>query len=101
MRGITWWDLCDRGSWLTGGGMLRADMSPKPVYEQLKQLIHEEWKTRVSATTDAEGQFSFQGFFGDYRVVIETPGGKAERQFQLHKAGPKDIVVPLAASKDR
>ncbi len=100
MRGITWWDLCDQGSWLTGGGMLRADMSSKPVYEQLKQLIHEEWKTRVSATTDADGQFSFQGFFGDYRVLIEMPSGKVERQFQLHKAGPKDIVVPLAAPDD-
>ncbi len=29
MRVITWWDLCDQGSWLP------ADMSPKPVYEQL------------------------------------------------------------------
>ena len=94
-------DLCDQGSWLTGGGMLRADMSSKPVYEQLKQLIHEEWKTRVSATTDADGRFSFRGFFGDYCVLIEMPGGKVERQFQLHKAGPKDIVVPLAVPEDR
>jgi GH35 family endo-1,4-beta-xylanase len=101
MRGITWWDLCDQGSWLTGGGMLRADMSPKPVYEQLKQLIHEEWKTRVSAKTDANGQFSLRGFSGDYRVVIETPGGKSERQFQLYKAGPKEIVVSLAAPRSR
>ena len=64
------------GDGLTGGGMLRADMSPKPVYEQLKQLIHEEWKTRAPATTDATGQFSFRGFFGNYRIVIEMPGDK-------------------------
>ena len=49
MRAITWWDLCDQGSWLPGGGMLRADMSPKPVYEQLQRLIHDEWKTRRPA----------------------------------------------------
>ena len=41
--------------------MLRADMSPKPVYEQLKQLIHEEWKTRVSTTTDAKGRILVPG----------------------------------------
>jgi hypothetical protein len=35
--------------------MLRADRSPKPVYEQLKRLIHEEWQTRVSDATDAFG----------------------------------------------
>lgn len=45
MRAITWSDLCDHGSWLPGGGMLRAGMSPKPVYEGLKRLIHQEWKT--------------------------------------------------------
>ncbi len=95
MRAITWWDLCDQGSWLPGGGMLRADMSPKPVYEQLKRLIHEEWKTRVTETTDMDGRLSFRGFFGKYRVVIELPGGKVERQFQLSKGGPKDIVVTL------
>jgi len=101
MRAVTWWDLCDQGSWLTSGGMLRADMSPKPVYEQLKRLIYEEWKTRVTATTNADGNFSFRGFFGDYRVVIELPGGKVERQFQLCKGEPKDIVVSLAASANR
>ena len=101
MRAITWWDLCDDGAWLKGGGMLRADMSPKPVYEQLQQLIHEEWRTRVSTTTDAKGEFSFRGFCGEYKMVIETPGGKLERQFQLRKGGPPEIVVRLAASKDR
>jgi len=95
MRAITWWDLCDDGSWLPGGGMLRADMSPKPVYEQLKRLIHEEWKTRVTETTDAAGRFSFRGFCGEYRVVIELPGGKVERPFQLRKGVPRDIVVTL------
>jgi GH35 family endo-1,4-beta-xylanase len=97
MRAITWWDLCDQGSWLPGGGMLRADMSVKPVYEQLKQLIHEEWKTRVAATTDADGRLSFRGFFGKYRVMIELPGGKVQRQFQIRKGEPNDIVVVLTA----
>lgn len=79
--------------------MLRADMSPKPVYEQLKQLIHEEWKTRVSTTTDAEGQFSFRGFFGEYRVTIELPGGRVERQFHVRKGEPKEIVVTLTGGE--
>ena len=34
IRAITWWDLSDRYSWLKGGGMLRADMTPKPVYDR-------------------------------------------------------------------
>ncbi len=89
MRAITWWDLCDQGSWLPGGGMLRADLSPKPVYEQLKRLIHEEWKTRASGTTDAEGRFAFRGFFGTYRINVAIPGKPIEKQFHLAKAIPK------------
>jgi hypothetical protein len=98
VQAITWWDLCDQGSWLPGGGMLRADMSPKPVYEQLRQLIHEQWKTRASGTTDDDGHFAFQGFFGKYRVAIQTPDGEVEREVQLVRDGPSEIVVRLAAT---
>jgi len=99
MRAITWWDLCDEGSWLTGGGMLRADMSPKPVYEQLRQLIHDEWKTRVSATTDADGRFSFRGFLGEYRMTVALPNGKVERQFRIRKGEPNDIAVTVTGNE--
>ncbi|MCY2986674.1 MAG: endo-1,4-beta-xylanase [Planctomycetota bacterium] len=101
MRAITWWDLCDQGSWLPGGGMLRADMSPKPVYEQLRRLIHEEWKTSATATTDDEGRFTCRGFLGKYRLVIQVPDGKVERKVRLAKDGPPEIVVRLAASVAR
>jgi GH35 family endo-1,4-beta-xylanase len=95
MRGITWWDLCDQGSWLPGGGMLRADMSPKPVYEQLKRLIHDEWTTRATGTTDDDGQFTCRGFFGKYRLVIELPDGRVEREIRLTPGGLAEISVRL------
>jgi len=79
--------------------MLRADMSPKPVYEQLKRLIHEEWKTRATATTGPDGRLSFRGFLGEYRVMIELPTGKVERRFHVRKGEPNDIVVNLTSDK--
>jgi GH35 family endo-1,4-beta-xylanase len=98
MRAITWWDLCDQGSWLPGGGMLRADMSPKPVYEQLQRLIHDEWTTRATATTDTAGSFACRCFLGKYRLVVQIPGGKVEREVQLTRDGPPEIVVRLTAT---
>jgi len=71
VMGITWWDLCDRGSWLPGGGLLRKDLSPKPAYEQLRQLIHGTWHTRVEGKTDADGRFAFRGFLGTYAVQAQ------------------------------
>jgi endo-1,4-beta-xylanase len=101
VQAITWWDLCDQGAWLPGGGMLRADMSPKPVYEQLRRLIHEEWKTRATGVTDPEGRFAFRGFLGKYRLMIRTSDGEIEREVPLVRDGPPEIVVRLATSSTR
>jgi len=95
MKAITWWDLSDQGSWLPGGGMLRADMSPKPVYDQLKRLIHQEWKTALHATTDNDGRITFRGFCGKYRLVIVTPKGKIEKVIQLAKNSPPETVLTV------
>jgi len=97
VRAITWWDLCDQGSWLPGGGMLRKDTSPKPVYDQLKQLIHNEWKTRDSGVTDDSGRFAFRGFFGSYRIVIEAPGGPIEKVLRLKRGDVQELTLILAA----
>jgi endo-1,4-beta-xylanase len=99
VRAVTWWDLCDQGSWLPGGGMLRKDMSPKPVYDQLKHLIHDEWKTRDSGATDDSGRFAFRGFFGSYRIVIEAPGGSAEKVLRLKRGEVQELNVTLAAAE--
>ncbi len=81
MRGITWWDLCDEGSWLPGGGLLRKDMTPKPAYDALRRLIRETWHTRTEGKTDAEGRLTFRGFFGRYMLVA----GGAKAEFRLAK----------------
>ena len=91
VRAITWWDLSDQNSWLPGGGMLRKDMTPKPVYEQLHRLIHEEWQTCLSGVTDGAGRFAFRGFRGNYRVAIQAAGATAGRDFQLTRDSAQEI----------
>jgi len=90
MVGLIWWDLSDNGSWLKGGGMLRQDMSPKPVYDRIKKLIHETWHTEETLTTNGEGRTTFRGFQGDYEVTI-TAGGK-RATFLCHL--PSDDTPP-------
>jgi len=90
---ITWWDLCDRGSWLKGGGMLHEDLSPKPVYTALNNLIHEEWHTRAEGKTDQAGSFSFRGFYGDYRVQVQVGGKTSTAEFHLGKGAENILIV--------
>ena len=87
VKGITWWDLCDQGSWLAGGGLLRKDLSPKPAYDSLRKLIHEEWRTQAQGPTDAAGQFAFRGFAGRYEVSVTAGGKTAKGRLDL-RGGP-------------
>ena len=78
---ITWWDLCDAGAWQNGGGMLRKDLSPKPVYAALRRLIGQEWSTRATGRSDKDGSFSFRGFLGQYDVSVN--GRRIDGDFRL------------------
>jgi len=74
-------------------------MSPKPVYEQLKRLIHGEWQTRVSGATDAFGRFAFRGFGETYRPVIQMPAGAAEKTLHLKTSDNQELTITLAPDR--
>ena len=61
------------------GGLLRFDLSPKPSYERLRELVQNRWHTEETLVTDGQGNATFRGFFGDYALEIEADG-RAERK---------------------
>ena len=63
------------------GGLLRFDMSEKPVYKQLKKLIREEWNTSL-VCSPINGKVSFRGFYGDYVAEIHDDNKKSVLQFR-------------------
>jgi GH35 family endo-1,4-beta-xylanase len=75
---INWWGLSDRHIWLPGGGLLREDYEPKPVYNRLRDLIQRQWKTSLDVQTDEKGQATFRGFCGTYDVTIKMPDGRTQ-----------------------
>ena len=75
VHGITWWNMPDSagaaGHEATlASGLLNADLTPKPAYTALHQLIQNEWRTRLTAITDGDGVLRFRGFHGGYRLRI-------------------------------
>ncbi len=87
VEAITWWDFSDFRSWQGApAGLLRRDMSPKPAYEALYELIKGRWWTQLECRTDPQGAAKFRGFLGDYRVVVTTAAGeRVEQEFTLAK----------------
>lgn len=74
---ITWWDFSDNGAWQgAAAGWVRKDMSPKPVYDRMVELIRKQWWTREEGRTDESGYFRVNAFYGSHRVTVERPDGR-------------------------
>ncbi len=70
VEAITTWDFND-GCWLKApSGFVRQDNSEKPAYHALQKLIHQDWETHETLTTDSEGRLSFTGFKGCYALTL-------------------------------
>jgi endo-1,4-beta-xylanase len=82
VQSITWWDLID-GGWLNApSGLLRKDLTPKPVFDALKKLIKGEWWTgKKILKTDQAGQVRLTGALGTYR----TTAADSATAFRLEK----------------
>ena len=74
------------------GGLLRFDMSPKPAYFKLKELLQEKWHTEAKAVTDADGCTAFRGFYGKYDVEIN---GKTVAEIALSKKTDNEFIISL------
>ncbi|MGC8783950.1 MAG: endo-1,4-beta-xylanase [Armatimonadota bacterium] len=94
VEAITWWDFMDGGWQGAPAGLVRADLSPKPVYHRLMRLIKGKWWTQDVARTNARGEAKVRAFLGDYRVTVSAPAGKRVRQFTL-RHGKNEWVVQL------
>jgi endo-1,4-beta-xylanase len=94
VEALTWWDFSDQGAWMSApAGLLRADMSLKPVYEKLHSLIKDKWWTRTEITAN-ESTAKFTGFLGSYKVIAKVDYRSLTGTFSLDKDS-KNITVNL------
>lgn len=71
VEAITAWDFRD-GAWLKApSGLIRLDNSKKSAYDMLQNLIHKEWSTNGSFTTDSDGCLTLDAFKGEYEIEID------------------------------
>ncbi len=97
VEAVTWWDFTDQGAWQRApAGFLRADLTAKPAYEQLKALIKGKWWTQTDATIAAAGKIRFRGFFGQYEIIARTAAGKLSGTFRFDKSTKQAIEVHLS-----
>lgn len=95
VAGIFYFGLNGRETWLPQGGLLDEQGNPRPAYERLRRLIHEEWTTHLTGSTDENGSFHFRGFFGRYQAEVTYRGRQQVFPLHLQKGGPQRFEFTL------
>ena len=88
VEAITTWSVVD-GKWLNApAGLLRADNSSKPAYDQLLQKVKTDWWTNTKVITDDQGYAVVTGFQGYY----EAFSAHLKAEFTLDKSNGEEIL---------
>lgn len=107
MEQIIYWNLPDgyaafapqgdmsRGENKYFGGLLRFDLSHKPAYDMLDELIHHRWHTETEVTTDSEGKAKFKGFYGRYELTLSGAGASETRTLSFDKLRSNEFEIRL------
>ncbi len=105
MEAIIYWNLIDgyaafaeKGDMTSGenkyhGALMRFDLSKKPAFHALKKLIHETWKTNLSA--DMDEQLTMKGFYGEYEVAVSVNGKTVTRSIHIKKDHKNEFTLSV------
>lgn len=77
------------------GGLLRFDLSPKPAYFKIKELLQKRWHTEAELVTDKNGRAEFRGFYGDYSAVISSGEEVIGTKISLSKTSENSFDIIL------
>ena len=109
MEAIIYWNLVDGYGYMPNGGepgdmtkgeniyygaMLRFDMTEKPVYRALYDLINKQWHTSEKIVSHG-GAATFRGFYGDYDIKVYADGKVVPAKVSLRETGENKIRIKI------
>jgi len=98
VHAITWWDFSDLNAWLGApAGLVRKDMTPKPAYTMLMNLIHKTWWTDTTGVSNTKGELKARVFYGDYVITVTDSSGQSRETVVRYpeSAPPLTVTVRL------
>ncbi len=92
VKGITLWGFWSKRHWRPQGALYADDWTLRPHGQMYIDLVHHQWQTDVTTTTDSQGQAHFRGFFGAY--AITTDKTKTDSVDLTHSGARAEVSIP-------
>lgn len=73
--GFQMWGFWEKAHWRPRAAMYRDNWEEKPNGAAYRDLVFNQWWTKASGETDAQGEYALRGFKGEYDVRVTTAGG--------------------------
>jgi len=97
-QGIIMWGFWEGTHWRGRDGcLIDLDWTINATGEKYLSLI-DEWTTEIDGTTDADGNFEFRGFHGNYLVTSTDSDGIVNYHFVSLPEGPTPSELLLTVS---
>jgi endo-1,4-beta-xylanase len=93
VHGIMLWGFWEGRHWRPDAAMFERDWTPRPMADAWIDLVHKEWKTDVTATTNADGVAHARGFCGDYDINVAAGSASAHAQLALGRSGSETSIL--------
>lgn len=93
--GFLHWGFWTNLHWIPEAALFNSDWSPRWHGQTWIDLMSSTWRTDQTKTTDAAGQISSRGFFGDYRYTVTVNGQSTSftRQLSPGQTGTTQLVI--------
>ena len=99
MESIIYWNFVDKTAYGSESDydacLLSKDLTPKPAFDMLDELVNHEWHTEESVETDERGIADWNGFYGDYDAEIRIGRTKIKQTVLLRKDGENEIRMHI------
>jgi GH35 family endo-1,4-beta-xylanase len=94
VQAIMLWGFGAKTHWMgPDAALMNADGTLTAAGSRLSRLLRDEWSTRGSGVTGADGCLAFRGFYGSYALAVRAPGhGEIMQQVRLTKSAPTTAV---------
>jgi uncharacterized repeat protein (TIGR02059 family) len=101
IEGFVFWGLTEP-TWVPASiiNLIREDKTPRLAADTLYDLVHKVWNTDLNLQTDADGIVAFNGYYGDYEILVKN--GNRWEQFAttcLKSEKGKQVTLTLGQGK--